>query len=92
MLKIVYCCTLRQVPVGAQEVRIPDSVSDDAPHGMMVEVFWQQDDVGALKIARHSEPKPAAEVLDSDPGQAWRSRSLNNARSGREHSMDLPGR
>lgn len=81
-----------QVPVGAQEVRIPDSVSDVAPHGMMVEVFWQQDDVGALKIARHNQPKPAAEVLDSDPGQAWRSTSLRSARSLREPSSNLPGR
>jgi ABC-type multidrug transport system ATPase subunit len=80
-----------KVPVGAQEVRIPDSVSDTAPHGMMVNVFWQQDDVGALKIARHSEPKPAAEVLDSDPGQAWRSTSIGNTRSLREPSANLPG-
>lgn len=80
-----------QVPVGAQQVRIPDSVSDLAPNGMMVEVFWQQDDVGALKIARHSEPKPAAEVLDSDPGQHWRSTSLHNQRSLREPSTALPG-
>lgn len=81
-----------QVPVGAQQVRIPDSVSELAPNGMMVEVFWQQDDVGALKIARHSEPKPAAEVLDSDPGQHWRSTSLGNSRSLREPSTILPGR
>lgn len=73
-----------QVPVGAQQVRIPNSVSDAAPNGLMVEVFWQQDDVGALKIARHSEPKLAVEVLDSDPGQSWRSTSLHNQRSLRE--------
>ena len=73
-------------------MRIPDSVSADAPNGMMVEVFWQQDDVGALKIAQHSDPKPAAEVLDSDPGQHWRSSSLGNRRSLREPSNILPGR
>lgn len=43
----------------------PDSVSAVAPHGMMVEVFWKPDDVGVLKIARHSELKPAAKVLDA---------------------------
>lgn len=50
--------------VGAQEVRIPDSVLAVDPNGMMVEVFWQQDDVGAVKIARQSELKPATERLD----------------------------
>lgn len=59
---------------------------------MMVNVFWQQDDVGALKIVRHSEPRPATEVLDSDPGQAWRSTSIGNTRSLREPSANLPGR
>ena len=54
----------------------------------MVEVFWQQDDVGALRIARHTDPMPAPETLDSDPGQAWRSTSLNQ-RSQR-NSFDVP--
>lgn len=52
------------MPFGAQEVGIEEPVSAVAPHGMMVEVLWQQDDIGALKRARHCDPKPAAEVLD----------------------------
>jgi len=77
-----------KVPIGAQQVRIPNTVSSENPHGLMVEVFWQQDDVGALRIARHTDPMPAPETLDSDPGQAWRSTSLNQ-RSQR-NSFDVP--
>ncbi|GBG75807.1 hypothetical protein CBR_g21052 [Chara braunii] len=47
------------VPVGAQYVLVPESISQDVPNGLMVEVFWQQDEQGSLRISGSSDPKPA---------------------------------
>ncbi|BBN17980.1 ABC-2 type transport system permease protein [Marchantia polymorpha subsp. ruderalis] len=49
------------VPVGAPFVAVPGTESSETPNGMMVEIYWQQDDTGSLCIAGHSDlmPSPA---------------------------------
>lgn len=43
-----------QIPVGARFVGIPGTASAENPRGTMVEVYWEQDDSGALCISGHS--------------------------------------
>lgn len=43
-----------QIPVGAQFVRIPGTESAENPKGVMVEVYWHQDDSGSPGIYGHS--------------------------------------
>eukprot|EP00270_Netrium_digitus_P003854 TRINITY_DN1466_c0_g1_i1.p1 TRINITY_DN1466_c0_g1~~TRINITY_DN1466_c0_g1_i1.p1 ORF type:complete len:971 (+),score=291.84 TRINITY_DN1466_c0_g1_i1:469-3381(+) len=59
-----------KLPVGAEFVFVPGTESEAAPHGMMVEVEWQQDDTGALKIGRHSDLTPAPRAPDVNEVQA----------------------
>lgn len=47
-----------QIPIGSQLVRIPDSESTEHPTGLMVEVYWDQDDAGNLRISGHSTEMP----------------------------------
>ncbi len=57
-------CDNWQVPVGTQYVRVPNSVSTNVPNGLMVEIYWQQDEFGAMRISGHSEPTPAVAPLE----------------------------
>nr|GEU87189.1 ABC transporter A family member 2-like [Tanacetum cinerariifolium] len=50
--------TSLQIPVGARYIGIPGTVSTENPRGVMVEVFWGQDDAGTLCISGHSEEIP----------------------------------
>ncbi|CAM6024303.1 unnamed protein product [Sphagnum balticum] len=52
------------VPVGTRYIRVPNSVSTDVPSGLMVEIYWQQDEFGAMRISGHSEPTPAGASLE----------------------------
>lgn len=47
-----------QIPVGARFVGIPGTESAENPRGIMVEVYWEQDDTGALCISGHSPEMP----------------------------------
>ncbi|KAH6797364.1 ATP-binding cassette A2 [Perilla frutescens var. hirtella] len=47
-----------QVPVGARFIGIPGTESADNPRGIMVQVYWQQDDSGALCISGYSDEMP----------------------------------
>ncbi|KAL2515888.1 ABC transporter A family member 2 [Forsythia ovata] len=47
-----------QVPVGARFVGVPGTESTENPRGIMVEVYWEQDDAGALCISGHSDEMP----------------------------------
>lgn len=47
-----------QIPVGARFIGIPGTESTDNPRGVMVEVYWEQDDSGSLCISGHSEESP----------------------------------
>ncbi|KAJ7956358.1 ABC transporter A family member 2 [Quillaja saponaria] len=47
-----------EIPVGARFVGIPGTESEENPRGIMVEVYWEQDDTGALCISGHSTKIP----------------------------------
>ncbi|XP_044477584.1 ABC transporter A family member 2-like [Mangifera indica] len=47
-----------QIPPGARFVGIPGTETAENPRGIMVEVYWQQDDSGALCISGHSTETP----------------------------------
>ncbi|KAJ8620984.1 hypothetical protein MRB53_029513 [Persea americana] len=49
---------LVQIPRGARFIGIPGSESPENPRGLMVEVYWDQDDTGALCISGHSSEIP----------------------------------
>ncbi|KMT02071.1 hypothetical protein BVRB_9g208000 [Beta vulgaris subsp. vulgaris] len=47
-----------EIPIGARYVGIPGTESAENPRGIMVEVYWEQDDSGALCISGHSREVP----------------------------------
>ncbi|XP_051123316.1 ABC transporter A family member 2-like isoform X2 [Andrographis paniculata] len=47
-----------QVPIGARFIGLPGTESTDNPGGTMVEVYWQQDDSGALCVSGNSNIAP----------------------------------
>ncbi|XP_021858731.1 ABC transporter A family member 2-like isoform X1 [Spinacia oleracea] len=47
-----------EIPVGAEYVGIPGTESVENPRGVMVQVYWEQDDSGALCISGHSREVP----------------------------------
>ncbi|XP_057526863.1 ABC transporter A family member 2-like [Amaranthus tricolor] len=47
-----------EIPVGARYVGIPETETAENPKGLMVEVYWEQDDSGALCISGHSREVP----------------------------------
>jgi hypothetical protein len=57
-----------------QFVGIPGTESEEHPRGMMVEVFWETDDAGALCISGHSPetPVPANVELNRTPSLSRR--------------------
>ena len=63
-----------QIPKGARFVGIPGTETEQHPRGVMVEVFWDQDDNGSLCISGHSEetPVPANVELTRPPSLSRR--------------------
>uniref|UniRef100_A0A0E0QIM3 ABC transporter domain-containing protein n=1 Tax=Oryza rufipogon TaxID=4529 RepID=A0A0E0QIM3_ORYRU len=63
-----------QIPKGARFVGIPGTESEDHPRGVMVEVYWDQDDNGSLCISGHSDeiPVPANVQLGRPPSLSRR--------------------
>uniref|UniRef100_A0A5B6YUA3 Putative ABC transporter A family member 2-like n=1 Tax=Davidia involucrata TaxID=16924 RepID=A0A5B6YUA3_DAVIN len=47
-----------RIPVGARFVGIPGTECAQNPNGIMVEIYWNQDDSGALCISGHSDEMP----------------------------------
>ncbi|KAB5531931.1 hypothetical protein DKX38_018601 [Salix brachista] len=72
-----------QIPVGARFVGIPETESSENPNGIMVEVYWEQDDSGSLCISGHSDEIPVpynAQPLSSAPQSSDRSNVLGQRR------------
>ncbi|KAF9671485.1 hypothetical protein SADUNF_Sadunf12G0052600 [Salix dunnii] len=72
-----------QIPVGARFVGIPETESPENPNGIMVEVYWEQDDSGSLCISGHSDETPVpynAQPLSSAPQSSDRSNVLGQRR------------
>uniref|UniRef100_A0ACD5X2C7 Uncharacterized protein n=1 Tax=Avena sativa TaxID=4498 RepID=A0ACD5X2C7_AVESA len=63
-----------QIPKGARFVGIPGTETEEHPRGVMVEVFWDQDDNGSLCISGHSDetPVPANVELTRPPSLSRR--------------------
>ncbi|CAN1262525.1 ABC transporter A family member 2 [Linum perenne] len=60
-----------EIPVGTSFVGIPGTESSENPRGLMVEVFWEQDETGALCVSGHSPEVPIPpEVQPSMPAVA----------------------
>uniref|UniRef100_A0A1J3GNC3 ABC transporter A family member 2 n=1 Tax=Noccaea caerulescens TaxID=107243 RepID=A0A1J3GNC3_NOCCA len=57
-----------EIPVGARFIGIPGTETTENPRGIMVEVYWQQDESGSLCISGHSTEMPVpANVPATDP-------------------------
>ncbi|KAK7411462.1 hypothetical protein VNO78_02895 [Psophocarpus tetragonolobus] len=65
-----------QIPIGARYVGIPGTESAEYPTGFMVEVYWEQDDTGALCIAGHSQKVPAPQGIQLSHSPSARRRYL----------------
>ncbi|KAM7269434.1 hypothetical protein ACFE04_024931 [Oxalis oulophora] len=67
-----------EIPVGARFVGIPGSETEGNPKGIMVEVFWVQDDTGTLCISGHSPemPVPPRVQISSSDSPSSRRNSL----------------
>ncbi|KAL6646412.1 hypothetical protein ACP70R_018020 [Stipagrostis hirtigluma subsp. patula] len=63
-----------QIPKGARFVGIPGTETEAHPRGVMVEVYWDQDDNGSLCISGHSDeiPVPASVELRRPPSLSRR--------------------
>ncbi|CAH1419862.1 unnamed protein product [Lactuca virosa] len=80
--------TSLQIPVGARYIGIPETVSTENPHGVMVEVYWGQDDAGALCISGHSNETPIpSHVQLPDLSSSHTSRRNFLGRSGPVHGI-----
>ncbi|XP_057761178.1 ABC transporter A family member 2-like [Arachis stenosperma] len=75
-----------QIPIGARFVGIPETESEEYPTGVMVEVYWEQDESGALCISGHSQkvPVPSGVRLSSSASARHR---RNSRRSGSVHGV-----
>ncbi|MED6193393.1 ATP-binding cassette sub- A member 2 [Stylosanthes scabra] len=71
-----------QIPIGARFVGIPGTESEEYPTGVMVEVYWEQDESGALCISGHSQkvPVPSGVQLSARQGR-------NSRRTGTVHGV-----
>ncbi|CAI6001248.1 unnamed protein product [Closterium sp. NIES-64] len=58
-----------QVPVGAELVSLP--ATEEFPQGSLIDVSWQQDDTGALRISKFSEQREttAEAAVDAVPAR-----------------------
>jgi hypothetical protein len=74
-----------QIPVGARFVGIPGTESEENPRGIMVEVYWEQDDTGSLCISGHLAEIPVPPNVQAMPPAATSGRnycfSLNRTSS-----------
>ncbi|KAB5524858.1 hypothetical protein DKX38_022607 [Salix brachista] len=72
-----------QIPVGARFVGVPETNSSENPGGIMVEVYWEQDDSGSLCISGHSNEMPVpsnVQPLPSAPQLLARTNVLGQTR------------
>ncbi|PIA27922.1 hypothetical protein AQUCO_07400038v1 [Aquilegia coerulea] len=54
-----------EIPKGARFVGIPGTETTENPRGLMVEVYWEQDEDGALCISGHSPETPIPPTVQS---------------------------
>lgn len=76
-----------EIPPGARFVGIPGMESAENPRGIMVEVYWEQDDTGALCISGHSPEKPIPPHVELDASSASTSRGNLFGQTGPVHGI-----
>ncbi|XAR50078.1 Sulfate-transporting ATPase [Bertholletia excelsa] len=76
--------TILQIPIGARFIGIPGTQSGENPRGVMVEVYWEQDDSGALCISGHSPETPIPSHVQA---MASSRTNLNRNRLGRARPL-----
>ncbi|KAJ6814801.1 putative ABC transporter A family member 2 [Iris pallida] len=59
--------TAIQIPKGARFVGIPGTESSENPRGVMVEIYWEQDESGLLYISDHSPETPIPPNVQPPP-------------------------
>lgn len=77
-----------QIPVGSRFVGIPGRETAENPSGIMVEVYWEQDDSGTLCISGHSDEMPVPPNVQ--PLASLRSLSLRSASQRRRFGQGGP--
>ncbi|XP_008240189.1 PREDICTED: ABC transporter A family member 2-like isoform X2 [Prunus mume] len=80
-LTLTYGASVK-IPVGARFVWIPGTECAEYPTGVMVQVFWEQDESGALCISGHSPETPIPPNVEATP-----SRMDSFGRSGRSQPV-----
>ncbi|XP_062168317.1 ABC transporter A family member 2-like isoform X2 [Alnus glutinosa] len=74
------------IPLGARLVGIPGTESEENPRGIMVEVYWEQDDSGTLCISGHSPEIPVPPNVQPMPSTVTSQRNFLG-RSGLVHGV-----
>jgi hypothetical protein len=77
---------ITQIPLGARFVGIPGTESEENPRGIMVEVYWEQDDSGTLCISGHSTEIPLPHNIQPMPSTVTSQRNFLG-RSGLVHGV-----
>lgn len=77
-----------EIPVGSRFVGIPGTETAENPSGIMVEVYWEQDDSGTLCISGHSDEMPVPPNVQ--PLASLRSLSLRSASQRRRFGQGGP--
>lgn len=75
-----------QIPVGARFVGIPGTENAQNPRGIMVEVYWEQDESGSLCISGHSTETPVPPNVEPTP-PPLASTSRRSSGRGRVHGF-----
>ncbi|XP_015883555.3 ABC transporter A family member 2 [Ziziphus jujuba] len=75
-----------EIPVGARFVGIPGTETAENPRGIMVEVYWEQDDTGSLCISGHSTETPVPPNVEPTPSPLA-STSRRSLRRGQVHGF-----
>jgi energy-coupling factor transporter ATP-binding protein EcfA2 len=68
-----------QIPKGVRFVGIPGTETEEHPRGVMVEVYWDQDDSGSLCISGHSAEIPVPANVELRPPSLSRRTSTRRA-------------
>ncbi|CAH1443062.1 unnamed protein product [Lactuca virosa] len=79
--------TSLQIPIGARYIGIPETTTTENPRGVMVEVYWGQDDTGALCISGHSNETPIPSHVQLPDVFSHSSRRNFLGRSGPVHGI-----
>lgn len=76
-----------QIPIGARFVAIPGRETPECPKGVMVEVYWEADDSGALHITGHSQETPVPSTVQLQPAGAPLARTNTPDRNQRTYGI-----